>query len=105
MFVDSVGQVVVKGSARARRPGRTVSDHGLEDALVCALVMAHADGCTCRRCTRLAVAELGDQFAPELHDRRRRLDLRQHELHHHHVTDFDQLEQAETELAWEEIEP
>ena len=77
---------------------------GDADPLTCALVQAHGEGCTCRRCARLA--ELHDQVGePELQDRRQRLDLRQHELHHHHITDFDQLEQAETELAWEEIEP
>lgn len=76
----------------------------MSDQLFAALVMAHPDGCTCRRCARLVhltedVAEPVEEI--ECEDRRRR----QHRLHHHHIADDDELERAETELAWEEIGP
>lgn len=43
---------------------------------------AHPGGCRCSRCE--------PEEEPE-------------HLHHHHIQDVDELEHAETELAWEEV--
>jgi len=58
-------------------------------------VMAHPDGCECQRCRILV--EIRSALADEPAD--------EHPIHHHHIDNTDELEHAETELAWEELKP
>jgi len=54
-------------------------------------LIPHPEGCDCRRCQ-------------EHHHHQAQLeDFERHTLHHHHIDDIDELEHAETELAWEEV--
>jgi hypothetical protein len=53
---------------------------------------AHPQACECARCVALAERLDGEGA-----------DGQGHAPSHHHIDDIDELEHAETELAWEEI--
>lgn len=78
--------------------------HSEHDVLVASLVAVHPDECDCRRCARLIELPAHQQSEGGCcRDSRERLEF-DHALQHHHIVDLDELERAETELAWEEIQ-